>query len=42
MGEFKGFDRNALFLLQLNKFNDNKDLFLRDKPIDKNGNPMLK
>lgn len=37
MGEFKGFDRNALFLLQLNKFNDNKDFYETVKEEIKQG-----
>lgn len=37
MSEFKGFDRNALFLLQLNKFNDNKDFYETVKEEIKQG-----
>ena len=37
MGEFKGFDRNALFLLQLNKFNDSKDFYESVKEEIKQG-----
>ncbi len=37
MGEFKGFDRNAIFLLQLNKFNDSKDFYESVKEEIKQG-----
>ncbi len=37
MGDFKGFDRNALFLLQLNKFNDSKDFYETVKEEIKQG-----
>ncbi len=37
MGSFKGFDRDALFLLQLNKFNDSKDFYESVKEQIKEG-----
>ena len=37
MGEFKGFDRDALFIMQLNKFNDNKDFYESVKEQIKQG-----
>ena len=37
MGNFKGFDRNAVFLLQLNKFNDSKDFYESVKEEIKQG-----
>lgn len=37
MGEFKSFDKDALFLLQLNKFNNSKDFYESVKEQIKNG-----
>ena len=37
MGDFKGFDRTALFLLELNKFNDSKDFYETVKEEIKQG-----
>lgn len=37
MSEFKGFDKNALFLLQINKFNDSRDFYESVKEDIKKG-----
>lgn len=37
MGDFRGIDRNALFLLELNKFNDSKDFYETVKEEIKQG-----